>query len=108
MPVELTSAAEVFEVLDPKNNDPVIRVLKNHGLNQGGIIEAAYALIADRKDRATPLAGEGIARLGEIAASIEFATGDGISFSETGAVQLASDIRAILALLSPQVEADHE
>ncbi len=50
-------------------------------------------------------AGEGereaVARLKEIAAAIEFAPGDGISFRESGAVTLAKDLRTILSLLSP-------
>jgi len=47
-----------------------------------------------------PGVGEAAKNLAEIAAAVEFAPGDGLSFREVGAVKLAADIRAVLAALS--------
>ena len=46
---------------------------------------------------------EAVERLAEIAAAVEFAPGDGISFREAGAVQHAADLRTVLSHLR-QVE----
>lgn len=51
--------------------------------------------------------GEARKRLAEIAAAVEFGPGDGISFREAGAIKLAADIRAVLAL-HPSSAADEK
>ena len=48
--IPLTSASEVFAVMD--GTDPIDRILKASGVNDSTRIAVAYALIADRKDRA--------------------------------------------------------
>lgn len=60
--VPLTSASEVFGLMD--GTDPIDRILKASGVDDSTRITVAYALIADRKDRALSAAplheGEGI------------------------------------------------
>jgi len=49
-PGPLTSASEVFALMD--GTDPIDRILKGAGVADSTRISVAYALIADRKDRA--------------------------------------------------------
>lgn len=46
---ELTRASEVLSLI--ASDDPVIASAKRHGLADGHLIEFAYCLIGDRKDR---------------------------------------------------------
>lgn len=48
--VELTSATEVLDLI--QSDDAVILAAKRFGLRDGALIEFAYTLIGDRKDRA--------------------------------------------------------
>lgn len=50
----LTPASEVFDLIAEEANDPIIAVLRRAGTPDAVLIEAAYAIIADRKDRAAP------------------------------------------------------
>lgn len=55
--VALTKASEVLSLIAAATNDPIIAVLRRAGTPYAVLTEVAYAVIADRKDRAPTDAG---------------------------------------------------